>query len=178
MEKAEHPSLHSPGGSVGLTTPWSPLSVTTPAKPRRRHLRLSLITIAPVITQSSRNFLFQLQLVHLRLDIVDVKLCHAGIGAREADYTLFIHNEHGAISRATLVVVNPIQFRYFTFRMEVRQYRIRNITERRGERRLGRPGVVAYTQYLGILPLEVRIGYSERGDLVRSASGERKYVKR
>lgn len=119
-----------------------------------------------------------LQLVHLCLDIVDAKLCHAGIGACEADYTLFIHNEHGAISCATLVVVNPIEFRYFAFRLEVRQYRIRNIAERRGERRLGRLGVVAYTQYLGILPLEVRIDCSERGDLVRSASGKRKYVKR
>ena len=81
------------------------------------------------VDQVSERRKVALQLVYLCLDIVDAKLCHAGIGARKADYALFVHNEHGAICRTTLVVVNPIEFRNFAFRVEVRQYRIRNITE-------------------------------------------------
>ena len=60
--------------------------------------------------------------------------------------------------------------------MEVRQYRVGDISERRREGGLRGPGVGAYTQDLGILLLEVRIGNSERGDLMRSTAGEREDV--
>ena len=60
--------------------------------------------------------------------------------------------------------------------MEVRQYRVWDISESRREGRLRGPGVGAYTQDLGILLLEVRIGNSERRDLMRSTAGEREDV--
>ena len=60
--------------------------------------------------------------------------------------------------------------------MKVGQYGIWDVPQRSRKGGLAGPGVGAYTQYLGILPLEVRVGDAERGDLVGSTACEREDV--
>ena len=62
--------------------------------------------------------------------------------------------------------------------MKVAQHRIGDAPKGGREGGLGRLGVGAYTQYLGIVLLKVRVGGPERGDLVRSAAGKREQVER
>jgi hypothetical protein len=62
--------------------------------------------------------------------------------------------------------------------MEVSEHRVRDAPQSCRERGLRGLGVGAYTQYLGINLLEVRVAGPERGDLVRSTACEREYVER
>ncbi len=62
--------------------------------------------------------------------------------------------------------------------MEVRQNGVGYVPQGRREGRLGRPCVRADTQYLGILLLEVGVGRTKRGDLVRSTTCERENMDR
>ena len=62
--------------------------------------------------------------------------------------------------------------------MEVCKHGIGDVTQRGCPGGLRRPRIGAYTQYLGIAFLEIRIGDPERGDLVGSASCEREDVER
>ncbi len=120
--------------------------------------------------------LARLELPNLGKDVGGIELRHAGVNALETDYPLLVNDDNRPVGRATLLVVHTVELRDVALRMELRQYRVGDISERRREGRLRGPGVGAYTQDLGILLLEVRIGNSERGDLMRSTAGEREDV--
>ena len=120
----------------------------------------------------------RLELVHLGQDVTHAELGHVGVDTLEADDTLFVDDEDRAVGRAALLVVDAVGPGDLALRMEVRQDGVGDAPQRRGEGSLRRSGVGANTQYLGISLLECRVVLAERGDLVRSAAGEREDVER
>ena len=102
----------------------------------------------------------------------------AVIYALESDDAFLIDDENGAVGCAAFIVEDAIRLRHCAVRMEVRQQRIGYVAERSRVRGLGRTGVAAYAQNLGILLLEVSVVAAHRGDLVRSTTCEREYVER
>ena len=113
-----------------------------------------------------------LQLVYLRQNVFGVKVGCTVVYALEAHNALFVYHEHSPAGCSTLLVPDPVGGRNLTLGVEVRKNRVRNVTERGRVGRLSWPGVVAYTQYLGIFLLEQSVCPAEQGDLVRSTTGE------
>ena len=114
--------------------------------------------------------------VYLIQDIFGIKVRRVGIRLIEANDALFVNDDYGAVGRAPLRVVNVVQLGNVAVGMKVGQHGVRNRTQRCRKRGLSWSGVGANTQYLGILLLEIRVEYPERGDLVRSTACKGKDV--
>ena len=113
-----------------------------------------------------------LKLVHLGQYVGHVQLLDAAVDPLELHDALLVDQYHRAVRRAPFIVVDAVSLSDLALGVKVGQDRVRYVAQRGGKRGLRPPGVGANTQYLGILLLEIRVGLSERGDLMRSASGK------
>ena len=120
----------------------------------------------------------RLEVVQFGEDVFGIEVDGIVIDALEAHDAIGVHDEHRAIGRAALFVVDAVCLRYRALGVEVRQQRIGYAAQRCGVCGLGRTGVAANAQNLGILLFEQRVRHAERRDLPRSTACEREYVKR
>ena len=114
-----------------------------------------------------------LQLIDLGQDVGGVQLGHAGVDLLETYRTLLVDDYDRPAGPAVLIVVDAVELGHRPVWVEVAQDGIGDAAQRSRKGSLNRLGVDAYTQYLGIPLLELRVRCSKRGDLVRSAACER-----
>ena len=120
----------------------------------------------------------RLEVVQFGEDVFGIEVDGIVIDALESHDAIGVHDEHRAIGRASLFVVDAVCLRYRALGVEVRQQRIGYAAQRCGVCGLGRTGVAANAQNLGILLFEQRVSHAERRDLSRSTACEREYMKR
>ena len=101
-----------------------------------------------------------------------------GVSPREPHDALLVDDDDRSRERPAGIVEEPVLLGHVAVGMVVGQDRVRDASQRGRVSLVGRPRVCAYTQNLGILLLERLVVLAERGDLVRSAAGERELVGR
>ena len=151
---------------------WTGIVCHSP-QPNERPLAAKYAAERPPLSRNKPN----LQFVYFRQNVFRLQVGRGGVHLLKPDDSLLVDDNNGAVGCASLIIVYTVQLRDVPFGMKIRKQRIWYIAERTGIYGLRWPWVCAYTQYLGIFPLEFRVCDSERGNLLRSATCKRKYVK-